>query len=339
MTDSRGKDLSRRAFVATAGSCAAHLGLMSAVAPEWMRAAWTRLDARAAGAGVTVAVEPWGRLERVAEGVWAMVSTPLTGDRTTLCNGGLVAGREGVLMVETFASDAGAKWMAAQALALTGRAPTHVLLTHYHSDHTGGIRGALERGAPEPGAPEGAAARLHATDATRALVIERNAGAPSELLRDATLVTAADTTVLDLGGRTVSLRPLDGHTASDVAVKVEEENVVFCGDLVWNGMFPNYVDAVPSHLTRSVQALRDLRGATYVPGHGAVATPAEIERYLRLLDSVEEAARHAMDNGLTAEAAGTEYRVPSALGEWVLFNPRYFERAIGAWMKELAKGE
>ena len=334
MTGAREKDLSRREFVATAGSCAAHLGLMSAVAPDWMRAAWTRLAPRAAGDGVTVAVEPWGRLERVAEGVWAMVSTPLTGDRTTLCNGGIVAGRSGVLMVEAFASDAGAKWMAAQALALTGRAPTHVVLTHYHSDHTGGIRGALA-----PGVRAGASARLHATDTTRALVTERNAGAPSELLRDATLVTATDTTTLDLGGRTVSLRPLDGHTASDVAVRVEEEHVVFCGDLVWNGMFPNYVDAVPSRLTRSVKALRDLRGATYVPGHGAVATPAEIERYLMVLDSVEQAARSAVERGVTAESAGAEYEIPGALGEWVLFNPRYFERAIGAWMRELAKGE
>jgi glyoxylase-like metal-dependent hydrolase (beta-lactamase superfamily II) len=325
MSGGRGKDLSRRAFVATAGSCAAHLSLMSAAAPAWMQAAWTRLAPSGPGGRQTVAMEPWGRLERVAEGVWAMVSTPLTGDRTTLCNGGIVAGRDGVLLVEAFASDAGAKWMAAQALALTGRAPTHVLLTHYPSDHTGGIRGALE----------GGATRMHATEATRALTGERNAGAPIELLRDATLVNGKDTTTVDLGGRTVSLLPLVGHTASDVAVRVEEEQVVFCGDLVWNGMFPNYVDAVPSQLSRSVRALRDLRGATYVPGHGTVATPAEIERYLTLLDSVEQAARRAMERGMTAEAAGAEYRIPAELGEWVLFNPRYFERAIGAWMKEL----
>lgn len=318
-----GAPVTRRDFVTTAGACAAHLGLMSAVAPAWLRDAW----ARAAGedTGRVVAEEPWGRLERVAEGVWAMVSTPLTGDRTTLCNGGIVAGRNGVLMVEAFASDAGAKWMAAQALALTGRAPTHLLLTHYHADHTGGIRGALET----------SGLTLHATGTTRALTSERNAGAPVDLLRDATIVSASETTSIDLGGRTVSLRPLDGHTPSDVAVRVEEPNVVFCGDLVWNGMFPNYVDAVPSHLTRSVKALRDLRGATYVPGHGTVATPAELDRYLVLLDSVEEASRRAIERGITAEAAGAEYRIPGALGEWVLFNPRYFERAIGAWMKEL----
>jgi glyoxylase-like metal-dependent hydrolase (beta-lactamase superfamily II) len=119
-------------------------------------------------------------------------------------------------------------------------------------------------------------------------------------------------------------------------VRVEEANVVFCGDLVWNGMFPTYVDAVPSRLTSSVKALRDLRGATYVPGHGSVATPGELDRYLALLESVEAAARRAVERGITAEAAGAEYRIPERLGEWVLFNPRYFERAIGAWMRELS---
>jgi len=316
----RERGLSRRAFVGATGSCLAHLSLMSSAAAPWLRDAWTRAS------HPIVAAEPWGRLERIAEGVWAMVSTPLTGDRTTLCNGGIVAGRNGVLMVEAFASDTGAKWMAAQALALTGRAPTHVLLTHYHADHAGGIRGALD----------GGAARLYATASTRALASERNAGAPTDLLREAQLVDAAATGTLDLGGRTVSLHPFDGHTPSDVAVRVEESGVVFCGDLVWNGMFPNYVDAVPSHLTRSVRALRDLQGGTYVPGHGTVATPEELDRYLALLESVEAAARRAVERGVSAAVAGAEYRIPAELGEWVLFNPRYFERAIGAWLRELA---
>lgn len=296
---------------------------MSAASPLLLRRAW----ARSAAGGRIVAQEPWGRLEQLAEGVWAMVSTPLTGDRTTLCNGGLIAGRHGVLMVEAFATDAGSEWMAAQSLALTGRAPTHVVLTHYHSDHAGGIRGAVKSPSTS----------LHVSQTTRALIISRNNNAPSALLDDAELVDPDITPVLELGDRRVTLRSLHGHTASDIAVQVEEPNVVFCGDLVWNGMFPNFVDAIPSQLTRSVRSLRDLRGTRYVPGHGTVATRDEIDRYLLLLDSVEDAARRAVASGSTAEAAGAAYKVPDALGEWVLFSPRYFERAIGAWMKELAR--
>ncbi len=177
---------------------------------------------------------------------------------------------------------------------------------------------------------------LHVSQETRALITARNSNAPTALLDEAELVDPTTTPVLDLGDRRVTLRSLHGHTASDIAVQVEEPNVVFCGDLVWNGMFPNYVDAQPSQLTRSVKFLRDLQGVRYVPGHGTVASPDELDRYLVLLDSVEDAARRAIASGDAAEVAGAAYRIPEALGEWVLFSPRYFERAIAAWMKDLA---
>ena len=317
--------LDRRGFLHVAGSCAAHLALVGAAVPSAARRAWA-----ATPRGRVVAAEPWGRLEQVHEGVWALVSTPLTGDRTTLCNGGIVAGRDGVLLLEAFGSDAGAAWMAQQARALTGRAPTHVAVTHYHSDHTAGLRAACAPG------EAGARATLHTTAVTAALVSTRNPGSPADLLKDAVMLDPANGGTIDLGGRRVAITPLDGHTPSDVTVRVEETPVLFAGDLVWNGMFPNYVDAVPSRLTRSVRAVRAAGARTIVPGHGAVATPADLDRYLALLDSVEAAARAAVRDGITAGKAGDAYRVPAALGEWVLFNPRYFERAIGAWMKELA---
>lgn len=322
----------RRDFLRVTGGCAAHLAFMGAGLSYPARAQWgTRSAFR------TVAAEPWGRLEQVGERVWALVSTPLTGDRTTLCNGGIVAGRDGVLMVEAFASDAGARWMAEQARALTGRAPTHVVVTHYHSDHTGGLRGACTT---DPAGTPGAAnvvgsARLHATAATRDLTGTRNQGAAVDLLADAILVDPAAGDSIDLGDRRVTLTPHDGHTPSDVSLRVDDSPVLFCGDLMWNGMFPNFVDAVPSRLTRSVRALRASGATTFVPGHGTVATVPEMDRYLALLDSVEAAARRAVERGVSAEAAGAEYKVPAELGEWMLFNARYFERAIGAWMKEL----
>ncbi len=97
---------SRRDFVRTTTSCATHLGLMAAAAPWMPRRLWAQERYP------VVAREPWGRIEEIAGGVWALVSTPLEGDRTTLCNGGIVAGRSGVLVVEAFGSDAGATWMA-----------------------------------------------------------------------------------------------------------------------------------------------------------------------------------------------------------------------------------
>lgn len=272
------------------------------------------------------AAEPWGTLDAVGENVWAMLSTPLA-DRTTLCNGGLVAGRDGVLLVEAFGSDAGARWMRERARALTRREPTQVLLTHYHSDHTGGLTGAREAGA-----------ELWCTARTRDDVLERNQNAPVHLLGDALLVPEAGEQVLDLGGRRVRLIALDGHTASDVAVFVEGSNVVFAGDLIWYGMFPNFVDAQPSRLTQSVRRLRALDARVYVSGHGVATDAAGVDAFIDLLDLVERAARDAHARGISAADAGAAFRMPAAMADWTLFNARYFERAIGAWMRELAGG-
>ena len=74
-------------------------------------------------------------------------------------------------------------------------------------------------------------------------------------MADARLLDPARTTTVDLGGRTVRIIPRAGHTSSDVTVELNDPDVVFCGDLVWNEMFPNYVDAVPSVLSASVRSI------------------------------------------------------------------------------------
>jgi glyoxylase-like metal-dependent hydrolase (beta-lactamase superfamily II) len=140
---------------------------------------------------------------------------------------------------------------------------------------------------------------------------------------------------LDLGDRSLLLVPRRGHTESDLAIQVPEASVTFCGDLVWNAMFPNYVDAIPSRLSQEVRVMRLVGSSTFVPGHGPLADAAAVDRYIELLDSVEAAARAAVERGISAEEAGTEYRLPAGMEDWTLFSPNYFARAIGAWMREL----
>ncbi len=310
---------SRRDFLARTSSCAAHLGVLSALPSSLVRRLWVAQERFS-----VVAREPWGRIEQVSDGIWALVSTPLQ-DRTTLCNGGIVAGTSGVLVVEAYASDAGARWMATQAKKLTGRAPTHVVVTHYHSDHTTGLRGTFET----PGV------KLLSTAVTRDEVEERNRNPPEEILDGAEVLDGRSPTEIDLGGRSVLLVPRDGHTDSDVSLEITRPRVIFTGDLVWNHMFPNYVDAKPTRLTQNVKLLRASDADTYVPGHGALADRTDMDRYLGLLDDVEAAARRAMEEGRSADEAGKAYKLPRGLEDWTLFNPSYFGRAIGAWMKEL----
>ena len=299
-------------------------GFLAAISPAAVRALWT-----AERAGAVVAQEPFGRLERIADGVWALVSTPLSGDRTTLANGGIVAGSNGVLAIEGFFQPAGARWLATRARELAGRWPTHVALTHYHADHANGVAGYRA---------DGATLAVHATEHTRDEALQRNRPEDADrtaALRDALLLSPSASETLDLGGRTVRLVPRAGHTASDVTVEIEDPSIAFCGDLVWNAMFPNYVDTVPTKLSAAVRALRRDRETIYVPGHGAVAGAADITRYQAMLDEIEQAARDAHAAGISAAAAGAAYALPDTLGEWTLFSRTFFERAFAAWYREL----
>lgn len=321
--------LSRRRFLQLSGSCAAHAALMASPFPVTARARWSGRTS-----GTVSAQESFGRLEEVGEGLFALISTPLTGDYTTVSNGGIIAGRDGVLVVEALQTAEGAEWLARQARELTGRWPTHVVVTHYHGDHTRGVAGYAHGGLQE-----GAYPSILGTRKTQELTLRSLGEDASDTLRrlwaDMELVEAGQGGTIDLGGRTVRLVPRDGHTSSDVSVELPDDGLVWCGDLVWNGMFPNYMDAIPSNLSKAVRLLASGEWKTWVPGHGPLASSEDMGRYIAVIDGIEETARQSVLRGMTAEEAGEAHAIPTDLGEWTLFNPNYFQRAIEAWMREL----
>jgi glyoxylase-like metal-dependent hydrolase (beta-lactamase superfamily II) len=319
---------SRRTFLKLTAGCAAHVFLNAACAPRRARLAWT------APQDPVVTTTPFARLEAIGADAWALISTPLGGDRTTFANGGIIAGRSGVVVVEGFYKTAGAEWLAQQARALTGRWPTHVVLTHYHVDHASGVAGFANGGAMP---------RVHATAPTRTQALGGGPVAPAKdaalerALADVVVVPTNGTSRIDLGNRVLTLEPFAGHTSSDLAVHDDDAALHWSGDLVWYRMFPNFVDATPTRLAASVRALAtrlDAKGSLLVPGHGARITADGMRTYVGLLESLEGAARAGHAAGKPAADVAASYTVPAALGEWMASKPSV-ERAMTAWYKEL----
>lgn len=312
----------RRGFFRDSSSCAAHLMAAAALGPSVLERLFAQRPV-----GRVIRTEPWGRIEEVAEGVWAMISTPLAErDFTTIANGGIIAGRDAVLAIEGLGTVEGARWLGDAAQELTGRRPTHVALTHHHGDHSNGQAGYAERDGD---------LRVIATEKTHQRLVESE---QARLMPNVVITTGSGPTELDLGGRTVRIIPRSGHTSSDLVIELDDPRVTWCGDLVWNAMFPNYVDARPTELIRSVRATLADEEALYVPGHGDMANRDDLRTYVSLLEDVEDAARRAFSRGVSPEEAANEYAVPATLGEWVRFNERYYEVAIGAWHRELDVG-
>jgi glyoxylase-like metal-dependent hydrolase (beta-lactamase superfamily II) len=82
---------------------------------------------------------------------------------------------------------------------------------------------------------------------------------------------------LKLGKRRVILATLPGHTGGDVFAFVPDANVVFTGDLGWSKTLPNLVDATVNDWIPTLDRIvKDHPNAKYVPGHGNVATAADL---------------------------------------------------------------
>ena len=197
---------------------------------------------------------------------------------------GLVVGPDGVLLVDTGSTLRDGVELRGQVEALTGRAVTHLALTHGHFDHVLGaaafpgvrvygdrsLDGLLRRADTAAGLREDAV--RHGTDAAEA------AAAAAALVGVTDPVTGE--LALNLGaGRLVRLvHPGTGHTGHDLVVVVpgataSDPAVVFCGDLVEESGDPQAgPDASPEHWPATLDAVLSLGGETgrYVPGHGAV---------------------------------------------------------------------
>jgi len=270
-----------------------------------------------------VAETKFARVEKIAEGAWAVISTPQGGQFTTVSNGGIIAGRDAVLAIEGFMNPAGAQWLREVAVSIAGRAPTHVVMTHFHNDHIGGVSGY---------AGDGGMPRIVVTETVNGR-LKKDVAQPSDML----IVKSDGPTEIDLGGRTVRLVPRKGHTPSDLSVELVDAKITWCGDLFWNGMFPNYVDAIPSELEANCRALLSDSAATYVPGHGAVAKGSDTANYLALLQDIEATARKAFAAGTPADDVFKTYLPPASIGTWEILMPNMHRSAFVAWEKELAK--
>lgn len=205
-------------------------------------------------------------------------------------NVGVVAGSDGVLVVDTRATVPQAEELLAQVRELTDGPIRWVVNTHVHFDHTFGNSVFKAAGATIV-AHENAAAQL----AERGPALQQHyrdnpgpdpayPGISAEVLAavaEAPLVPADETfalaKVIDLGDRRVELLHLGtGHTDGDVVVAVPDVDVLFVGDLVEESAPPSYGDdSCPLDWPETIDRIAGMLSATakVVPGHGAVVDP------------------------------------------------------------------
>jgi glyoxylase-like metal-dependent hydrolase (beta-lactamase superfamily II) len=129
----------------------------------------------------------------------------------------------------------------------------------------------------------------------------------------------------NLGSRTVQLRNMPGHTGADTVVIVPDAHVVFAGDLVWRNIAPNLVDAsIRPWIATLNTLLSTYPDYTFVPGHGDVATAADVAAFRDYLVALRDRVADGQKQGLSGDAlvASVLPALTAKYGTWELSGAR-----------------
>ena len=279
------------------------------------------------------------QLVQVADGIFAAIAK--SGGLAS-GNAGFIVGDGGVLVVDTFFTPVAAEELIAEIASKTQQPVRYAVNTHYHLDHTGGNQVFAARGVPIIAHDN--VAQWQTTKNRRFLPLpeelqKRRADAVKQLaetpedqkdkraqlqrqisrtdvmlqikLTPPTMTFSTGTLRLYLGKREVDLFSLPGHTGGDVLVFVPDANVMFTGDMGWAKTLPNLVDATVNDWIPSLdKVLASHSSARFVPGHGDVATSAEMKDFRDYLDDLRSRVKQAIADGLTIDQAKQQLKPP-----------------------------
>jgi glyoxylase-like metal-dependent hydrolase (beta-lactamase superfamily II) len=249
---------------------------------------------------------PEGELRELAPGVYVYLQPPLK----FTSNAGLIVGKEEAVVIDSLTNRYMAENFIAKIRQVTDKPVRFLINTHWHADHTW-----TNHFFPE--------AKAIATARCRQEVIKLLPGddiaffkgiipehvmsfegakyTPQDIVFENTLSLYLETReirIIDLGA---------AHTQSDSIVYLPHERIVFCGDLVLDGLPPQLLHGYMTGTIRALDFLSCMDTALYVMGHGPTSTDKrpiyESREYVEL---VRDGARTCFDKGMSLdEAAAT----------------------------------
>ncbi len=254
--------------------------------------------------------------ERLSEHCWAYTAE---GDP----NSGVIIGEDFIMVADTTATPLMAQDLIARIRQVSDKPIKYVLLTHYHAVRVLGASAYKTEGATEVIASRG----------TYELIVERGLeDMKSEMERFPRLFRGSDSVpgltwptmvvgdgsagehgklTVDLGGVRVQIwHPGAGHTRGDTIAWVEEEGVLFSGDLVEFNAGVYTGDAQLAQWPATLEALRALGATAIVPGRGeAMNGAAEVNQ---AIDYTQTWVQTLYRCGLEAAAQGMDLKAAMA---------------------------
>jgi len=208
-------------------------------------------------------------------------------------NVGLLVGDEYVVLIDD-AMVPTAPALLAAALDLAGRPIDFVINTHVHGDHVGGN---------ELMAKGGAIVVAHDNIRKRMQGDPELATSPGAL----PVLTFSDAVTFHVNGNEAEVFHIEtAHTDGDAAIHFRNVNVMFAGDVMFNGLFP-YIDldnggTVAGYIAGQKKLIAMIDDdTTIIPGHGPLGKKVDLERNLDVLIDSQARVKALVDKGMSEE--------------------------------------
>lgn len=254
----------------TIKACAGALGglffLLFSFAPAWAK----EIELR------PVKVAPHVYYFKGGSGMASMVN------KGFMSNAGFVITGDGVVVFDALATPALGKAMLKAIASITSQPVKHVVVSHYHADHFYGLQVFKEQGA-KIWAHANERDTLNSEFTTQRLEQRRKDLAP--WVNKDTRLIAADQWLGFKGGKETSFklgamnfRIIDAsgaHSPGDIMLYVEEDRVLFAGDLFFTGRIPFVGDANSKSWLQTLDHMLATDPAIVIPGHGEASRNAK----------------------------------------------------------------
>jgi cyclase len=171
-----------------------------------------------------------------------------------------------------------------------------LILTHYHTDHRQGI-------------PSFNDSLIICNEKT-----VRNIPKSSRSKVVSALVFETSLTITDRD-LSITICHAGGHTSDSTFVYFPCDNIVFAGDLIFEGRFPFASDKTcnPDQWIAALEQLKSLDADIIVPGHGPVLDRNGLDTHIALFKSVKAAVKDAICEKKTAKIDVPELNALSAI--------------------------
>ena len=207
-------------------------------------------------------------------------------------NIGVSVGPDGIVLVDDKFTRI-APMVEAALKSISNQPVRFVLNTHFHGDHVGG------------NVFWGKKATIIAHENTRKRLLEdKEEPVPASALP---IITFEDKLKVHLNGEDIrAIHFPSGHTDTDVVVFFTKSNVVHMGDDFFHGIFP-FIDLDSGGSVRgligNLEKLLDQipADAKIIPGHGPLATTADLRKHLDMLRGTAAIVETAVRDGKSAD--------------------------------------